>query len=64
MKAWVLPRQGSIDGIELTQLPDPEPGPDEVVLRLGHAALNPADRYLAEGLYQPVEKVLRDFFQE
>lgn len=51
MKAWVLPRQGSIDALELTQLPDPEPGPDEVVLRIGHAALNPADRYLAEGLY-------------
>jgi len=51
MKVWVLPRIGSIDALELAQLPDPQPAADEVVLRVRCAALNPADRYLAEGLY-------------
>jgi NADPH2:quinone reductase len=51
MKAWVLPRIGSIDALEPADLPDPRPAADEVVLRVRFAALNPADRYLAEGLY-------------
>lgn len=51
MKAWLLPQVGSIDSISLTDVPDPTPGPDQVLLELDYAALNPADRYLAEGQY-------------
>jgi NADPH2:quinone reductase len=32
-------------------VPDPEPGPGEALLRVHYAALNPADAYLAEGQY-------------
>lgn len=51
MRAWTIPNQRGLNGLRLESLPDPEPGPGEVVLRVHLAALNPADRYLAEGLY-------------
>jgi NADPH2:quinone reductase len=35
----------------LAEVPDPVPQPDEVILQVHYAALNPADRYLAENLY-------------
>ena len=51
MRAWTIPDQRGLGGLNLQTLPDPSPGPGEVVLRIHRAALNPADRYLAEGLY-------------
>jgi len=51
MKAWLLPKLGSIENLVLSDVPDPTPAPGEVVLRMKFAALNPADRYLAEGMY-------------
>ena len=51
MRAWCLPNIGAIDGLVLQDLPEPVPGPGEVTLDVLFAALNPADRYLAEGLY-------------
>jgi NADPH2:quinone reductase len=40
-----------IGGLRLAKAPDPAPQPDEVILQVQYAALNPADRYLAENLY-------------
>ena len=40
-----------IGGLRLAEAPDPAPQPDEVILQVQYAALNPADRYLAENLY-------------
>lgn len=52
MLAWQLPSIGSIDNLRLvTDAPDPTPGPKQVVLEIEFAALNPADRYVAEGQY-------------
>jgi NADPH2:quinone reductase len=52
MHAWQLSQLGSIENLKLVRdLPDPTPAVDEVVLELEYAALNPADRYLAEGQY-------------
>jgi len=51
MKAWLLPKLGSIENLVLADVPDPTPAAGEVVLRMKFAALNPADRYLAEGMY-------------
>jgi len=51
MKAWCLPRIGTIESLSLETTPESPPGPDEAVLQVLYAALNPADRYLAEGLY-------------
>ena len=40
-----------IGGLRLADLPNPVAQPEEVVLQVQYAALNPADRYLAENLY-------------
>ena len=44
----------SYDGVEklrLGEVPDPEPGPGQVLLKLKFAALNPADAFLSQGMY-------------
>jgi len=52
MKAWLLDSIGAgVGGLRLGEVQDPQPGPGEAVLELHYAALNPADRYLAEGQY-------------
>ncbi|MFT3785651.1 MAG: zinc-binding dehydrogenase [Tepidisphaeraceae bacterium] len=50
MRSWLLDKIGSLD-LRLDTLPEPKPAPGEVVLEMLFAALNPADRYLAEGAY-------------
>ncbi len=51
MLGWTIPDTHGLDGLQLVTLPEPIAGVGEVVLHLHLAALNPADRYLAEGLY-------------
>src|SRR6478609_4644947 len=51
MRAWLLEGVGGLDRLKRTDAPDPRAGDGEVVLRVRFAALNPADRYLAEGQY-------------
>jgi len=51
MNAWLLEGLGGLSKLQLGTAPDPVAGADEVVLRMHFAALNPADRYLAEGQY-------------
>jgi NADPH2:quinone reductase len=46
-----LDELGSIDKMRLAEIADPVAGAGEVVLDVQFAALNPADRYLAEGQY-------------
>jgi NADPH2:quinone reductase len=51
MQAWLMDDYKGIGGLRLADAPDPVPQPDEVILQLDYAALNPADAYLAENLY-------------
>src|SRR5258708_624416 len=51
MKAWLLEDLTGIAHLHLSDVPEPEPQPGEALLELRFAALNPADRYLAEGQY-------------
>ncbi len=51
MNAWLLEGLGGLSKMHLGVAPDPVAGLNEVVLRMHFAALNPADRYLAEGQY-------------
>jgi NADPH:quinone reductase len=51
MRAWLLEGWGGVTGLRLAELPPPTPQAGEVVLRLRFAAVNPADRYLAERQY-------------
>jgi len=40
-----------VDRLRLGEVPDPEPGPGQALLRIQFAALNPADAFLAQALY-------------
>ena len=51
MKAWLIDDFKGIGGLRLAEVPDPVPQPDDVILQVHYAALNPADRYLAENQY-------------
>jgi NADPH2:quinone reductase len=51
MKAWLIGQFEGIDKLQLQDVADPEPTAGEVLLRVSFAALNPADRYLAQGEY-------------
>lgn len=52
MKAWLLDQiGGGIDALRLGDTDPPVPAQGEVVLDVLYAALNPADRYIAEGQY-------------
>ena len=51
MQAWLIDNFRGIGGLRLAELPDPVPRPDDVILQVRYAALNPADRYLAENQY-------------
>ncbi len=51
MKAWLLDDLGGLDRLRLADVSDPTPGDGEVVVDLEYAALNPADRHLAQGEY-------------
>jgi NADPH:quinone reductase len=51
MKAWLLDKFLGLDRLRLAEVPDPIPADGEVVIDLEYAALNPADRYLAQGQY-------------
>ena len=51
MKAWLWDGEAGIDHLTLAEAPDPTPGEGEVVLEVHYAALNPADRMMAERRY-------------
>lgn len=49
MRALVLTRHGDPDGFELREVPDPEPGPGEVLIRVAATSVNPVDTKLRGG---------------
>jgi NADPH2:quinone reductase len=51
MKAWLLDQFAGVGSLRLGETSDPVPVAGEAVLDLDFAALNPADRYLAEAQY-------------
>ncbi len=51
MKIWRFHQFGPIKNLQIEDVPDPEPGPGEALVRVAYAALNPADRYLVSGKY-------------
>src|ERR1700722_14047902 len=51
MRAWFMDCYNGVDSLRLGETPDPEPGPNQVSLRVRFAALNPADAFLAQQLY-------------
>src|SRR3954463_16496417 len=51
MKAWLMDDFTGIDKLRLGEVDDPVPRAGEAILEVQYAALNPADRYLAERQY-------------
>ena len=51
MRAAVLTRFGGPEAVELRDVPDPQPGQGEVVVRVGAAAVNNTDVWTREGGY-------------
>ncbi len=50
MRAWLLDSDG-VERLRLGEMPDPQPGPAQVLLNMRVAALNPADAFLARRMY-------------
>ena len=48
--AYIEAAGGPPESIKVGELPTPEPGPGEVLVRVGAAALNPIDLYLRSGM--------------
>ena len=51
MRAWLMDSYAGVDKLRLGELPDPRPGVGDVLVQVRFAALNPADAFLASGLY-------------
>jgi NADPH2:quinone reductase len=51
MRAWLMDSYEGVEQLRLGEVPDPQPGPGEVLLQLKFAALNPADSFLAQRMY-------------
>ena len=51
MRAWLMDAYDGIETLRLGEVAHPQPGPAEVLLRVKFAALNPADAFLARGMY-------------
>lgn len=51
MRAWLMDSAEGVENLRLGELADPRPGPRQLLLRMRLAALNPADAFLAQGMY-------------
>lgn len=54
MKAYILDRYGKGQTLRLGEMPDPVPSPDEVLVAIEAAALNPIDSKIRDGAFKPV----------
>ena len=51
MRAWLMDSYEGVDKLRLSEVANPKPGPEQVLLGVRFAALNPADAFLAQGMY-------------
>ena len=51
MRAWLMDSYDGVESLRLGEVPDPQPGTAQVLLRVRCAALNPADAFLAQRMY-------------
>ena len=58
MRVWQIPSFG-IDSLELVERPTPQPGPDEVLVKIHAVSLNYRDLMMVKGLYNPKMKLPR-----
>ena len=55
MKALVLTRYGGPEATELRDVPAPTPGPDDILVRVHAAGLNPVDFKIRDGMLKVVQ---------
>jgi NADPH2:quinone reductase len=51
MRAWLMDAYDGVENLRLGAVADPQPGRDQVLLRMRLAGLNPADAFLAKKMY-------------
>jgi NADPH:quinone reductase-like Zn-dependent oxidoreductase len=51
MRAVVVNEYGGPEVLTVTEVPDPTPGPDEILVRVAHTAVNRADTLQRQGGY-------------
>src|SRR5262245_66623238 len=49
MRAAFIERTGPAESLQVGTLPDPTPGPGQVLVRVGASAVNPIDTYIRSG---------------
>ena len=49
IRAIAIERFGTVDELQLVELPIPSPGPGEVLIRIAASGVNPVDVLLREG---------------
>jgi NADPH:quinone reductase-like Zn-dependent oxidoreductase len=57
MKAYRIEKEFGLDHLELVELPDPQPGPAEVLVRVKAVSLNARDLRMVLGEYNPRQKL-------
>ena len=53
MKAIVVPEFGPASVLKYEEVPDPAPGPGEVLIQIKAVGVNPVDTYIRSGIYGP-----------
>src|SRR5438046_2695216 len=54
MRALVFKRYGGADQIAFADIPRPRPGPNEILVRVHAAGLNPIDCMVPKGAFKPI----------
>lgn len=55
MQALILKRYGA-DGLHIADVPRPTIGPDEILVRVHAAGINPIDNMIPKGMFKPILK--------
>lgn len=54
MRGYVVERCGKGASLQLKQLPDPVCGPDDILVEIHAASLNPLDGEICDGAFKPI----------
>jgi NADPH2:quinone reductase len=57
MRAWLMDSYDGIGKLRVDEVPDPQPAPGQVVIKMMYAGLNPADAFLAQAQYPAKPKL-------
>ena len=58
MRAWMYTSYGGPDDMKIVELPRPEPGPSQLLVRVRATSVNPIDWKMASGMFRPLVRTL------